>query len=200
MKNHPTKDQICALLYAWIAQRPGLEYCNYGDLANYRAEVRSIGKDLAHARQLLRAVELSGITGEELAEAFPHAYSGRLTLTQRYRVNGLPKTFPTLELAQARAAEFLPAIVAIEPVWTLDYCTGQYWPTEYRRAACAVLASALWTYKREKCMPEPMIQGEDKRYLLRGAGKSPDAVSAGDWMRHQFKREFGRGIANRWFD
>ena len=26
----------------------------------------------------------------------------------------------------------------------LDYTTGQYWPTEYRAAACRALASALW--------------------------------------------------------
>lgn len=29
---------------------------------------------------------------------------------------------------------------------TLDYCTGQYFPTEYRRAASSALASALWHY------------------------------------------------------
>jgi hypothetical protein len=34
----------------------------------------------------------------------------------------------------------------------LDYTTGQYWPTEYRRAAAAVLASALWSYWRD-CVP-----------------------------------------------
>ena len=28
---------------------------------------------------------------------------------------------------------------------TLDYCTGQYYPTEYRKAVCAVLSQALWT-------------------------------------------------------
>lgn len=198
----PDKATILVLLDRWIRQRPGLEYGNYGEPTSYRAEVRSIGKDLAHARQLLRAVELSGITGEELAAAFPRAYSGRLTLEQRYRVNGKGKTFPTLELAQARANEFLPAIVAIEPVWALNYCTGQYWPTEYRRAACAVLAAALWAYKREKCMPEP--NGKINHYTDAGElvsehdsiqGKTP-----GDWLRSSFRREFGRGIANRWFD
>lgn len=28
----------------------------------------------------------------------------------------------------------------------LSYCTGQYFPTEYRRAAASALASALWYY------------------------------------------------------
>jgi hypothetical protein len=27
-----------------------------------------------------------------------------------------------------------------------EYCTGQYWPTEYRRAACKVLSVALGSY------------------------------------------------------
>ena len=29
-----------------------------------------------------------------------------------------------------------------------DYCTGQYFPTEYRNAACQLLARALWAYWR----------------------------------------------------
>jgi hypothetical protein len=28
----------------------------------------------------------------------------------------------------------------------LEYCAGQYFPTEYRAAACRALASALWVY------------------------------------------------------
>ena len=62
----------------------------------------------------------------------------------------------------------------------LDYCPGQYFPTEYRRAVCAVLASALWGYWREN-MPE----GLD---------------SPGDYLREKARREFGRVIARRWFD
>jgi hypothetical protein len=34
----------------------------------------------------------------------------------------------------------------------LDYTTGQYWPTEYRAAACGALSSALWAYWRD-CVP-----------------------------------------------
>lgn len=32
-----------------------------------------------------------------------------------------------------------------------DYCTGQYFPTEYRPAASRLLASALWQYWRDHC-------------------------------------------------
>ena len=45
----------------------------------------------------------------------------------------------------------------------LDYCTGQYWPTEYRAAACAVLRSALWDYWREDILSLP----EDPKLTVR---------------------------------
>jgi hypothetical protein len=32
---------------------------------------------------------------------------------------------------------------------TLEYTTGQYFPTEYRKAVCSVLSQALWTTWRE---------------------------------------------------
>jgi len=57
----------------------------------------------------------------------------------------------------------------------LNYCTGQYFPTEYRKAVCAVLAYALWNcYRTEE--------------------------STGDSLRATFRRIFGRGIQKRWFN
>jgi hypothetical protein len=64
----------------------------------------------------------------------------------------------------------------------LDYCTGQYWPTEYRRAVCAVAAAALWDHYRDS------FSSSAKH------GESP-----GDAIRRCFRREFGRSIAKRWF-
>jgi len=145
------KQTIIDALSKFAGQRPGLEFGNYGEISAYRSEMRSITKDLQHARTLLRAVELaSGLTAEQLMGGF-RAFSGRLTLN----ANG-----------------------------TLDYCTGQYWPTEYRRAVCAVCASALWDYYRE------------------GWSAAAEAKGArpGDFIRAQFRRMFGRGIASRWFD
>jgi hypothetical protein len=60
----------------------------------------------------------------------------------------------------------------------IDYCTGQYWPVEYRKAVCRVLASALWDYVRDS------MTGDD----------------IGDRIRAHFRREFGRGIASRYFN
>lgn len=60
---------------------------------------------------------------------------------------------------------------------SLDYCTGQYWPTEYRRAVCAVLSAALWDYFREDC-------GCDTREKIQAAAR----------------RALPRHIVNRWFN
>lgn len=58
----------------------------------------------------------------------------------------------------------------------INYCTGQYWPTEYRVAVCAVLSSAIWAYFRES------------------------GYDTGDSIRKAARQEFGRGIASRWFN
>ena len=42
--------------------------------------------------------------------------------------------------------------------WTgkgLHYTAGQYFPTEYRAAACRVLATILWNYFRDDCNAKP---------------------------------------------
>ena len=62
----------------------------------------------------------------------------------------------------------------------LDYCTGQYFPTEYRKAVCAVLAAALWDHWRD-CVPESVS-------------------NRAEWIRAKASRELGRTIADRWFN
>jgi len=172
----PNRDEILNMLAAFAAQRPGLEFGNYGDVSSYRSEMRGITKDLNIARKLIAAVRWrSSIGAPELMEALRRAFSGRLTLELVTNSKGAKR-------------------------WRLDYCTGQYWPVEYRRAVCAVLASALWDYTRAN-MPEPqVIQHGDANKLpmrteLRYGGKS-----AGDWLRAKFRAEFGRGIASRYFN
>ena len=58
----------------------------------------------------------------------------------------------------------------------LDYCAGQYFPTEYRAAACRTLASALWCYWSD------------------GGRHSADQIRAAA------RQNLGRGIAKRWFN
>lgn len=57
----------------------------------------------------------------------------------------------------------------------LDYCTGQYYPTEYRAAACRALADALWAHYRE-------------------------SSSTGDSLRRTMRSLLGARLARRWFN
>ena len=150
------KTQIFETLYKFANKRPQLEAANYisdyrdsEGRAAYRAEVRNITKDLHHARALLRRVELSGITAAEIITASREAFSGRLTITATD--DGIVK---------------------------IDYCTGQYFPTEYRKAVAAVCARALWNYWRSDC-------------------NSNDSAQR---IRNTARREFSRAIARAYFN
>jgi hypothetical protein len=156
-------------MYAFIAQRAGLEFGNYGDVKSYRAEQRQITKDRHHARRLIRDVELSAsITADDIIHASQHAYSGRLTIVTRD-----------------------------DGAISIDDCTGQYFPTEYRRAVCAGMSAVLWAWKRDQCMPAPTLHhnSETGETVQRYKG-----LRAGDYLRAGFKREYGRGLASRWFN
>lgn len=155
-----SRDHVITALRTFIQQRPGLDFRNYcsgyqdkDGRAAYFSEVRSITKDLHDARELLRAVELSSIQVETLSESF-RAFSGRLSIS---------------ETADGRAK--------------LDYCAGQYWPTEYRKAVCAVAAQALWDHCRDSF-----------------AASAKPGESPGDAIRRRFRQQYGRRIARRWFD
>jgi hypothetical protein len=194
----PRKQAIIDALSKWIRQRPGLDPRNY-DYAGYRAESRSITRDKREAETLLAAVKWrDGITADDLIRAAGSAYCGRLTITLEHPIT----------------EESIAANQRI-PVASVDYCTGQYWPTEYRRAVCAVLASALWEYTREHAMPKPIAEGRinydtsgkpaddvyDTYPLYPAIGKTKaDVMKAGDWLRAHFRKEFGRSIASRWFN
>lgn len=139
------KSTIIAALHKWIAQRPGLEFGNYGDVSSYRSEMRSIAWDLQHARTMVNYVAWhDSITAEMILSAADNG--GRLTLT------------------------------ADGDKVTIDYVTGQYWPTEYRRAVCALMSSVIWHWLRENCNCE-----------------------TGDDIRRDARRELGQSIARRWF-
>ena len=185
------KQQIIAAMYAFIGQRPGLEFGNYGEPVSYRAEVRAIGRDLTQARQLIRDVELrDSISADDIIKASRHAYSGRLTIATRD-----------------------------DGAIAIDYCTGQYFPTEYRRAVCAVMSAVLWAWKRDQCMPAPeyrlgdgvtfKTESDARAYAEKmhteqgcvlGIEEKYSGKSGGQYLRDSFKREYGRGMASRWFD
>ena len=188
------KEQILDAISAHVRQRPGMEPGNYGSWRDYRTESRQITRDLHDFRTLLAAVSWrESITAGDLLAACRDAYSGRLACTVE---------------ADGRVR--------------VRYCTGQYFPTEFRRAACAVLASALWARKRED-MPAPRYQvagrgaawptmdeaqESARRYLPAVASiervyrdqRAGAWVSAGGWLRGEFRREFGARIARHYFN
>lgn len=151
------KQQIIAALRAFVAQRSGMDWRNYGDVTSYRSEQRGIMRDGKEARELIRAVELhDSITANDIVKASKSAFSGRLSIAERD-----------------------------DGAVSVDYCTGQYFPTEYRKAVCAVCSSVLWDYMRDNY----------------GAGfaQSAGRPVTGSELRAQFRREYGRGMASRWF-
>ncbi len=154
------KQAILETLRKFIAQRPGLESANYGDVSAYRSEMRSITKDRHHAETLLNAVAWrDSITADDLIKASQHTFSGRLTIRDISAHNNDGSTYHK---------------------FAVHYCAGQYFPTEYRRAVCAVMASALWDYWRSDI---------------------PESVeSKGDYLRDMGRKEFGRSIGSRWFN
>jgi hypothetical protein len=143
------KQSVIDALYTFAHKRPQLEFGNYGDVSAYRSESRAITKDLHHARNLLRALELSqSITAEDIVRASEHAFSGRLTIN-----------------------------VTNDGLVNIDYCTGQYFPTEYRKAVAAVCASTLWTFYRNQC-----------------------GYATADRIRQAAQRGLGRTIARHYFN
>lgn len=178
----PRKQAIIDALANFIRQRPGLEFANYGDVSSYRSEARRIAADKRHAMKLLVAVAGNdGITADMLVAASDSAFSGRLTICEGpgpdrnyIRRNGDVR---------------------------IDYTTGQYFPTEYRKAVAAVCASALWYYVREhvrsKSDDDVRYAGNDPANLQWRAGRR--WLSPGDWLRAYFRRQFGRTIAARYF-
>lgn len=161
------KENLLQCLRAFINQRPGLEFANYGDVSAYRSELRSITKAKHHAETLLNAVAWrDSITADQIIEASKSAFSGRLTIV-RTDTGG----------------------------FRIDYCTGQYFPTEYRNAVCAVLSECMWDYWRGNMPAGELKHNTETGELL----KRYDGMRAGDYLRKKALQEFGRGIASVWF-
>jgi hypothetical protein len=136
-----------------IASRSGIDFRNYGDRASAMEDYRKILRHGKDARAMLRVIELSHMTAEELLAGF-RAYSGRLTYTEGKGC---------------------------------DYCAGQYYATEYRAAACAVLANAIG-----QAVMDDFNQAKAQNGLALGTARQH--------LLSYVRRNLGRGIASRWFN
>ena len=144
------KTKLIDTLNQWINQRPGLDPRNY--IRDYRdidgmKAYRSEARSIT--KDLAHARELIGYV--QRRDSITAADIVEATRGKRLHIQ---------ETAEG---------------YQIDYTTGQYFPTEYRRAAASVLASAIWD-----------------RLRLDGAGTRDDIYKAA-------KRELGAPIANRFF-
>ena len=201
------KTQIVLALSAWVSQRPGLDYGNYGDWTAYRAEMRSIRKDLQHARAMINYVAWhDSITAEMILDAADNG--GRLSITivrDRECMTckhewTAPVTYGATANLSGEQTCYCPkcnsrATVSMPQRVQIDYCTGQYWPTEYRPAVCRLMSSVIWHWLSAN-MPKPVHMhnsetGEDVQRI--------DGLRIGDYLRKTATLELGASIARRWF-
>jgi hypothetical protein len=151
-------------LVEFAAQNSGIETGNYFDpydrqagrmqtyrdgVNAYRQEQRSISADLKRFKEALSAAHSDGVKDADVIEAAPRAFSGRLT----WRDAKLPKCVKcgADALCSAHATENtaqLKAYYATRNSW--EYCTSQYFPTEYRKAAATVIEAATRTVRQAR--------------------------------------------------
>ena len=141
------KRAVLRALSAFVDQRPGLQYSNYSGAGAYRAESRRITRQAHDFRALLHQIEWrDSIGATALIAAARSTYSGSGLFD--IQLNDHP---------------------------TIDYTIRQCFATEYRAAACAVLATALREYWRT------------------------DPARTPDQIRAKARQELGWRIADRWF-
>lgn len=73
-----------------------------------------------------------------------------------------------------------------------DYCTGQYWPTEYRAAAATVLESA--THAKKQAEAEANPPAPVAAFKTIAEVKAQNAASGGCWFDRGSMRFFGTRI------
>lgn len=104
------------LIAAYAAKNPGLEYGNY---ASGYADKAGRAAYFAEARQITKALH------RVKAAVRDAAYAG----------------VTDADIEQASKQAFGGRLTVTSE--GVDYCAGQYWPTEYRNACAAVLESAV---------------------------------------------------------
>jgi hypothetical protein len=144
------RDEIINALHTWINQRPGMDPRNYISSWDDHTGRTAYRAEVRHIGQQLQD-----------ARTLLRAVELRQSITAADLVAGMTAYSGRLQWINGK----------------LEYCTGQYWPTEYRAAVCAALSQVLWAYWRT-------------------AGDTP---ATGDSIRKTARQELGRGVAHRWF-
>ncbi len=166
------KQKILDTLDDFVNQRPGLDPLDYGGGTDgwrlYRSESASITKDMHDYYKIRDQIHWrDSITADDIIKASQHAFSGRLT------INDISAHYDDSSTYWA---------------YSINYCAGQYMPTEYRKAACAILASTWWNVTRTDC---PDFETDETGNYVSG--------NPGQWMRAAAKRTFGIGLQRGYF-
>lgn len=149
-----THPAICALV-DFAAQNPGLDPLNYVTMHSYdsegwsayRSEARSIQKDWQRFKLALCEASSLGVTDAQVIEAAKGAFSGRLEWTGQ-KVPACKSGSDILACVAHDHASEIAVWISRKNTWL--YCTGQYFPTEYRKAAASVLEGAIHALKANR--------------------------------------------------
>lgn len=168
------ENSAIAQLVAFAAQNSGIDPRNYfSDFRDtngrraYSQESRSISEDWRRFKSALFVAGLEGVTDADVIAEAPHAFSGRLEWAKHQH---------TPMSAKANGGE---------GEW--NYCTGQYFPTEYRKAAATLLEYA--TRKVRQARPP------EKRCVSSIAElKALNEQNGGTWFDRSNVRFFGTKI------
>src|SRR5258706_2433017 len=158
--NDGSDQRAIAALVAFAAQRSGLDRNNYyspwdsgqslrdGQRA-FKEEQQSIRADLKRFRVALSIAIAEHVTNADLIAEAPQAYSGRLEWIEGRAVCGCKYSPPVSKHSWAnhyegKAHDTCERLYRFEATsggaWS--YCAGQYFPTEYRKAAATLLEYA----------------------------------------------------------
>ena len=145
------------LLWDFVHQRPGFDLANYGGGRDgykyYRQDYMSAYKDFQAFKELhFLALRRFGSYSEYCAKV------GEYLLNASGRLSGR----------------------IVKDCGAIQYCTGQYFPTEYRGAACRVLVSLIWDDFRDekKQNGEPVYKdGHAIRKAIKNALRTRNAKS-----------------------
>jgi hypothetical protein len=135
------------LLTQFVNQRPSLNFADYGDRTLYRRELREITADRTDFYELL------ALANDRIGEW----------------VNG--QWVSNLDAVLTDYLKKSSGRLTLNDKGQLEYCTGQYFPTEYRPAACRVLANIIWASYRDEIehnSPNPVYKdGHEIRKAIR---------------------------------
>jgi len=146
---------IITLLQNFVNQKSGLDFADYGDVSAFRKDQREISNGEKDFEELLTLAYRRLQTESGLEDA----------LLAELKINN-----GRLEYNEQNKS--------------LTYITGQYFPTEYRPAACSLLRSVIW-----------------KDYANEKESNTPNPVyNSGAEIRTAIKKRVSRRVAKNYFN